>query len=189
MAKTAEPVVYQLKVTLDETDPPVWRRLLVPASISLKQLHGVLQKAMGWTNSHLHQFEVRDRTYGIPDPEFGENTLDEARARLDQVLTREKDTIIYEYDFGDGWIHKVALEKIAKPVEGVVVPSCIAGARACPPEDCGGVWGYQEFLQAVGDPSHPEHEEMLEWIGGPFDPESFEVTEVNKRLAPRKRRA
>lgn len=125
----------------------------------------------------------------MPGSDFGESTIDEARARLDQVLTRENDSMVYEYDFGDEWIHKVTLEKIAKPIEGAAVPSCIAGARSCPPEDCGGIWGYKEFLRAMDDPSHSEHEQMLEWIGGPFDPERFDAAEVNKRLAPRKRRA
>jgi len=104
---------------------------------------------------------------------------------LNEVLLKEKDFIHYEYDFGDGWEHKVVLEKIIPSAPGLSAPSCIAGARACPPDDCGGVGGYQEFLEAIGDPFHPEHEAMLEWIGGEFDPEYFDPDEVNDELAAR----
>ena len=189
MSKPPESRVYQIKVTLDGVKPPVWRRLLVPGSISLEKLHDVLQIAMDWTNSHLHQFAAGRQYYGTPDPDFGDNRKNEAGVRLDQLLTREKDAMVYEYDFGDGWMHRIVLEKIVERGQSDVVPSCISGARACPPEDCGGVWGYEEFLNAIRDPSHPEHNEMLEWAGEPFDPERFDVAEINKRLAPRRRRA
>ncbi len=189
MAKTSGSRVHQIKVTLNGVKPPVWRRLLVPSSVSLKVLHDILQMAMGWTDSHLHQFVARGQIFGIRDAEFGENTKNEARVRLDQVLIREKDAMVYEYDFGDGWTHKVVLEKISEPAESTAVPSCISGGGACPPEDCGGIWGYDEFLKAIGDSSHPEHMEMLEWIGGAFDPERFDVGEINKLLAPKRRRA
>jgi pRiA4b ORF-3-like protein len=188
MAKASEARVYQIKITLDGTKPPIWRRLLVPGSVTLAKLHDILQIAMGWTDSHLHQFEARGEFYGKPDPEFGAPMKAESRVRLDEVLVRVKDAMIYEYDFGDGWTHKIVLEKILEPAEGIVAPSCIAGARACPPEDCGGIWGYEELLGALGDPSHPEHDEMLEWMGGPFEPEHFDADEINKWLAPRRRR-
>ncbi len=181
--------VYQIKVTLNKARPPIWRRLLVPGSISLDTLHDILQTAMGWTDSHLHQFEVRGEIYGIPDPEFGEGTKNETRFRLDQALLREKEAMVYEYDFGDGWEHKIVLEKILPSAQGIAVPGCVGGARACPLEDCGGIWGYHELLKAIRDPAHPRHKEMLEWIGGSFDPEYFDVQEINRLLVPRKRRA
>jgi hypothetical protein len=188
VVKISQSEMYQLKVTLDGITPPIWRRLLLPASISLKGLHDVLQKAMGWTNSHLHQFEAQGQIFGIPDPEVREATKSEARTQLGEVLQREKDTMLYEYDFGDGWIHKIVLEQIGKAADGVAVSSCIGGARACPPEDCGGPPGYEEFLTAVGDPSHLRHKEMTQWIGGPFDSDHFDVKQINKLLARRRRR-
>lgn len=170
---------YQLKVTLSGIRPPIWRRLLVPSSLSLKDLHDLLQIAMGWTDSHLHQFNTNSAVYGQPDIEFGMHRINENRVRLDEVLRRVKDTMTYDYDFGDGWEHKIVLEKIIEIPDDGAVPSCIAGARACPPEDCGGVWGYAELLEVTSDPSHPEHEEMLEWIAEDFDPERFDIAEVN----------
>lgn len=160
-----------------------------PGSVSLKKLHDILQIAIGWMNSHAHQFAVGRQFFGIPDSGFSDNTKSETRVQLDQALIREKDAMVYEYDFGDGWMHKVVLEKIVEGARSEVVPSCIGGARACPPEDRGGIPGYEEFLDAIRDLSYPEHEEMREWAGGPFDPERFDVAEINQRLAPRRRRA
>lgn len=183
MVKVARSPVYQLKVSLKGSKPPIWRRLLVPSAVSLAQLHRVLQLAMGWTDSHLHQFEVHGQFYRVPDPEFGKGTKNEARVRLADVLTREKDGMTYEYDFGDGWEHKIVLEKILETHETPAVPRCIGGARACPPEDCGGVWGYMELLAALRDPSHESHDEMREWLGEDFDPEHFDVGETDALLA------
>ena len=190
MAKKPASHVYQIKVTLEGVRPAVWRRLLVSSSISLEALHDILQLAIGWTDSHLHQFEARGQFYGVPDPdlEFDAPIKDEARVRLEDILKKEKDAMRYEYDFGDGWTHQIVLEKILASAEGLVVPSCVGGARACPLEDCGGVWGYAEFLKAIRKPSHPEHDDMLEWAGESFDPAHFDAGEVNRILAPRKRR-
>jgi hypothetical protein len=141
---------------------------------------------MGWSDSHLHQFEAKGQLYGKPHSEFGPSVKDETRVRLDQVLLRDKESMLYEYDLGDSWTHRIVVEKILPPSPQLKVPKCIAGARACPPEDCGGVYGYAEFLAAIEDPSHPEHEEMLEWIGGDYDPDYFDPDEINKYLAPRK---
>ena len=184
----ALPRIYQIKVTLQGAKPPIWRRLLVPNTLSLKALHRVIQTAMGWTDSHLHQFEAHGQNYGVPDPEYGEDMLNEAQVRLDQVLIEPKEAMVYEYDFGDGWLHKVVLEKVLEPVENVVVPSCIGGKRACPPEDCGGVYGYEELLMVMSDPSHAEYEEMRDWVGEFFDPEHFDVAKINRLLATRTRR-
>jgi hypothetical protein len=157
---------YQIKVTLKGSKPPIWRRLLVPSSITLSKFHHVLQIAMGWTNSHMHQFVAGDRFYGEPDPDFESHVIDGRNVRLDRLLNREKDTITYEYDFGDGWEHKIELEKVQPFDPEVSLPICVTGRLACPPEDVGGIWGYQNFLRAVQEPSHAEHREYLEWVGG-----------------------
>lgn len=181
-------MMYQLKVTLNGIRPPIWRRLLVPSWYSLRDLHDVLQVAMGWTDSHLHQFVAKGTLYGQPDTEFGIERVNEKRVRLDEVLRTEKEAMTYEYDFGDGWEHKVVLEKILGHADEQVAPSCVAGARACPPEDCGGVWGYADLLKILADPVHPEHEKLLEWLDGKFDPEAFDASAINGMLVRMKRR-
>lgn len=183
MSKTSASDVYQVKVTLTGVRPPVWRRLLVPSSVSLRKFHDILQIAFGWTDSHLHQFEARGETYGIPHSEYANSTRNDARVRLNEVFRKERDSMLYEYDFGDGWVHKIVLEKMLAASSDVKVPRCIGGARACPPDDCGGPFGYSKFLKAIRDPFHPEHEEMVDWIGGDFDPNWFELAEVNEELA------
>jgi len=164
--------------------PPIWRRVQVPSDLTLAKLHRVIQAVMGWYDSHLHQFIVGKTYYGVPSlDEFSELELkDERKARLDQILSRSKQKIVYEYDFGDSWEHEIVLEKILAPDSRTRYPACLGGARACPPEDCGGVGGYANFLEAISDPDHEEHEEMLEWIGGEFDPEQFDVDLVNQGL-------
>jgi hypothetical protein len=176
--------IYQIKVTLKDSHPPIWRSIQVPGDIPLSRLHAVLQIVMGWTNSHLHQFKVGGRYYGKPDPEFADmiEVIDERQARLDQIALAVKARFIYEYDFGDSWEHELVVEKILPPEQGVLYPRCMDGRRACPPDDVGGVWGYQDFLKAIRDPRHPEHEDMLEWIGGEFDPEAFDLRGVNGAL-------
>lgn len=179
--------IYQIKVTLNETKPPVWRRILVPSTINLGQFHTVLQIVMGWTDSHLHQFISGRTMYGMADDEvgadFGLDMEDETQYKLSDLLVEEKASLIYEYDFGDGWRHKIQLEKKLPYDKAIKLPSCVKGKRACPPDDCGGVWGYQELLEVIEDPSHPEYDEMIEWLGGEFDPEEFDVEETNKLLA------
>lgn len=180
--------LFQLKVTLRGTRPPVWRRILVSPEITLDQLHHVLQIAMGWTNSHLHQFEtpqgfVADPGFGLDQGGFGmEKMGNSKRTTLASVLSRPRSSIRYEYDMGDGWDHQITLEKVvvADQPSGAV---CVAGKRACPPEDCGGPWGYDHLLEAVRDPQHPEHEEMSDWIEPGFDPERFDPEAINKQLA------
>jgi tetratricopeptide (TPR) repeat protein len=174
--------VYQLKVTLKGTRPPVWRRLQVPADTRLSKLHDILQVAMGWTDSHLHQFQVGRRVIGVPDPDDWREVEDERRVRLADVASREKARLTYEYDFGDSWEHEVVVEKILPAEARVRLPVCLAGRRACPPEDVGGVWGYADFLVAIQDPRHPEHAAMLDWIGGEFEPEAFDPAEISAAL-------
>ena len=170
---------YQLKITLREIKPPIWRRVMVRADTTLGKLHSVIQRSMGWENCHLHQFEANGERYSPREvDELGEDR-DENKARLSSVLVRPGDRMLYEYDFGDSWEHDVVLEKTLPIEKGVRYPQVIAGKRACPPEDCGGVPGYYEFLEALQDPEHPEHEEMKEWCGGDFDAEAFSVQKAN----------
>jgi len=176
--------IYRIKVTLNGSKPPIWRRLEVSDQITLAKLHIILQVAMGWTDSHLHQFIIGKTYYGEPDHEFGfSRTLSEKKVKLSHLPLKEKSKFIYEYDFGDGWEHVILIEKILPVTEGSKPPVCLKGKGACPPEDIGGIWGYYEFLEAIGDPGHPEHENMIEWVGENFDPEPFDVEEVNQYLA------
>jgi hypothetical protein len=176
--------IYQIKVTLKDTKPPIWRRLLVRSDTTLGDLHTTIQAAMGWWNYHLHQFIVGEVYYGEPHPEYFDylEMLDERDVTLGQVAPHEGAKFDYEYDFGDGWEHRVLVEKIAAPEPGRSYPVCIKGRRVCPPEDVGGPWGYADFLDAIRDPEHPEHNSYLEWIGGEFDPEAFEPDEMNDAL-------
>jgi hypothetical protein len=176
--------IYQLKVTLDHTHPPIWRRILVPGSATLLKLHDILQIVMGWEDYHLHMFTIDGEIYGNPEQDkYGElGALNEANYKLSQLIQREGQRFEYEYDFGDSWDHTLLVEKTLPPQEGARYPTCLKGKRACPPEDVGGVPGYQNFLEAIGDPRHAEHLSYLEWIGGEFDPEDFDLEAVNAGL-------
>ncbi len=179
--------VYQLKVTVLGTKPPVWRRVLVHPSIPLDQLHEVIQAAFGWWNYHLYEFEIGRTRYGVPDPDwdYGPPTRNAHRTRLDKVAGVGA-LFKYTYDFGDGWEHKITVEKVVPLTADMTVPACIDGRRACPPEDCGGPWGYEELLTILADPSHPEHEERVQWVGewggGNLDPEAFDPAEFADSL-------
>ncbi len=175
--------LYQIKVTLNGVKPQIWRRLLISSTTDLAELHEILQIAMGWTDSHLHQFVAGEETFGVPDPDFEVGTRSEDGIRIGSLLKKEKEWITYEYDLGDGGEHTIVLEKILSYRAGERVPKCISGRRGCPPEDVGGIWGYKEFLEAYNDKKHPEHEEMVEWAGDYFDPERFDLAEVNEILS------
>jgi hypothetical protein len=179
--KTDAPI-YQIKVTLKGSKPPIWRRIQVRGDINLGKLHTILQEVMGWEDYHLHQFIVGRTYYGVPHPDFGFDMRDESRVKLNQIAPGEGFKFLYEYDFGDSWEHVLLVEKVLPPEQGQHYPVCIKGKRACPPEDVGGVWGYAEFLEAIQNPDHPEHEDYLEWIGGDFDPEGFDLDGVNAGL-------
>ena len=178
--------IYQIKVTLLGTDPPIWRRLLVPADLTLEQFHDVLQLAMGWENCHLHEFRIGRQRFGKPDSMEqtfgGSRTASERTARLFSVLGRAGAKAEYTYDFGDSWEHEVVVEKCLASEPGRAYPACLAGERHGPPEDCGGIPGFYNLLEAISDPEHEEHQELLDWVGGSFDPESFSVDAVNQRL-------
>lgn len=186
--KASPAPIYQIKVSLQDSQPPIWRRFLVRSDVGLDELHDVLQIVMGWQDYHLHQFYVGTTRYApiYPDMEpMGE--LDEQLVQLDQVAPGPGAQFDYEYDFGDSWMHTLLLEEILPPETEQDVPRCIEGQGACPPEDVGGVWGYRLFLEALQDPEHPEHEHYSEWIGGEFDPTAFDLQRVNRRLAHRYR--
>lgn len=178
---------YQLKITLRGTKPPIWRRLLVPGSLNLERLHRVIQDAMGWENSHLHSFEVHGAEFGAADSdEWGGDVKAENQHTLERLL-RVKDRFTYRYDFGDGWEHQIVVEKIT-PGEPAA-PSVIAGARACPPEDCGGIWGYEELVAALADKRHPRHAALAEWAPPDWTPERFDLAAADKRVAKHRPRA
>ncbi|MDD5036065.1 MAG: plasmid pRiA4b ORF-3 family protein [Methylococcaceae bacterium] len=175
--------IYQLKITLIGSKPPIWRRILVRSDVALPTFHFVLQASMGWQGGHLHAFRAGHEFYGELMDDM-DDMKDESKVKLDKLLRKEKDSLIYEYDFGDGWEHKILLEKILAYDETIKTPVCIKGKLACPPEDCGGIWGYYELLETLKDPHHPDHEDMKEWVGGELDPEFFDIAEVNALLAP-----
>lgn len=178
--------IYQIKVTLMDSIPPIWRRLQVRSGVTLRKMHNILQAAMGWQNSHLHMFRGPGGDYGRPDPEAELDWHDDRTFTLARILIREQDPIVYTYDMGDGWEHELLLEKVLDPEPGVRYPRCLDGARACPPEDCGGMSGYENVLAALKDPNHPEHEDMKVWLEGwvpsPFDPEAFVLPTINAEL-------
>lgn len=174
--------VHQLKITLRTVKPPVWRRIVVGSDLTLGELAAVLEAAMGWLGGHLHVFEVGRVRYGVPDPDWDMDDLDENRFRLDVVLPKVGMKMRWDYDFGDGWEHDVVIEAISMPEGGVEYPLCLAGRRACPPEDCGGPWGYADLLEALANPDHPEHEEYREWAPLDFDPARFDVEEATDAM-------
>jgi hypothetical protein len=176
-------VVYQLKITLKDIKPAIWRRIEVP-DCTLGDLHHYIQAAMGWYNCHLHQFIVgKERFTDIEsfDGECEDN--DEYEALFSEIIPEQsrKFRFTYEYDFGDGWLHEIAVEKQGPPEKGVKYPRCLAGECACPPEDCGGAWGYPELLAALADPNHERHEESMDWCG-PLKPEAFDRDKTTKAL-------
>jgi hypothetical protein len=186
------PEIYQLKVTLLGTSPPIWRRLLVPADLTLAQLHDVLQAAMGWQGCHMHEFSAGRRHFGKPDPEdrrMGMPAVEnECTARLFSVLGRVGAKAIYTYDMGDSWEHGVVLEKRLPSDSNLAYPVCTGGQLACPPEDCGGIGGFYDLLAALGDPTDDQHEELQDWVGDGYDLDAFSIDEVNRMLTPRRRR-
>jgi hypothetical protein len=182
--KRAASKIYELYVQLEDIEPLIWRRLLVQATITLPKLHDLLQLAMGWTNSHLHSFTIGKKTYGMADADdFGElDMLDERKQTLEAALGDSIREFLYEYDFGDGWRHRIAVKPLARPNTDWHYPLCTGGARAAPPDDVGGPPGYEEFLAAIKDHKHEEHDSMLTWIGGAFDPDGFDLNAINRVL-------
>ena len=174
--------MFQVKIVLKGSKPPIWRRILLPNDTSLDKLHEIIQITMGWTDTHLHQFTCNDDYYCIPDDEFITEAKDERGVKLSKFLKREKDHILYEYDFGDDWLHEVILEKVM-PFTGKSKIYCLKGVGACPPEDCGGIPGYYHMLEVLSNENNPEYEEILEWLGEEFDANYFPLAETNEILA------
>ena len=180
-------IAYQFKVTLKGIEPEVWRRILVPASYSFWDLHVAIQDAMGWLDYHLHLFRIphpdagQTSHIGIPDDDpFDDEVecLPGWEVSLVEYFRKPGDRADYEYDFGDGWEHEVVLEQLSTRVPKTKYPVCLDGARACPPEDCGGVPGYEQMLEVLGDPTDEEHESILQWVGGSYDPAGFDAKKV-----------
>lgn len=180
--------VYQIKVTIRESEPAIWRRLLVQDT-TLDRLSDFLIAAMGWMGGHLHVFTAGGKRYSIPDPEwYDEDLMDESAVKLSDIVSVKQCSFIYEYDLGDSWHHEVLIENIGPPEPGRRYPICLEGSLACPPEDVGGIGGFYEFLEAIGDPDHPENKYLLEWAGGRFDPEAFDLDKANQELMAAARR-
>ena len=186
--------IIEIKVTLEHIEPAVTRTLQVPSNIRLDRLHLTLQAAMGWTNSHLYMFEAARATWGLPDPDFGGEDLPANKTTLAEMIEDTgANTISYLYDFGDSWEHKITITSISDPVPGNLYPRLTEVSGKCPPEDVGGLTGYEEFLEGMADPKHPEHSNLKDWYGGPFDPNTPETDELRlqvlklaKRWKPKK---
>lgn len=176
--------IYQLRIALTEVTPSVWRRVLVPGGYTLDRVHRVIQHAMGWQDLHLHSFEVGGKQYGEPDPVGELAVRDELDARLDAVVGKG-DVFRYTYDFGDWWEHEVTVEDVFAAEPDERYPICVAGGRACPPEDVGGAYGYGELLEALDDPGHLRHDALSGWLGRAHDPDEFDpvfATTLLRRL-------
>jgi hypothetical protein len=173
--------VLQMRITLEEIRPVIWRRLLVPGGVRLPRLHQIFQAAMGWTDFHLHQFRVNGLVYGTQIDDFPEEELDEAALTVIEAV-RGVRRFFYDYDFGDDWHHEVVVEEISTTALGLKHAACLDGQRACPPEDVGGPPGYEEFLTVLADPRHEDHDHLVQWSGGRFDPDAFSLAEVNIAL-------
>ncbi len=177
---------YQIQILLRGSNPKIWRRVLIPSDLLLSDFHKIIQTTMGWTNSHLHQF-IKDRTFytrRMADDDFwGEkDNVDYLKIKISDLLKKEKDRIINEYDFGDSWEHDIILEKINNNGVNENIPTCLTGKNNCPPEDCGGIWGYSDMLEILKHPDNEEYEEYVEWLGEEFDPKYFDKNEINEML-------
>jgi hypothetical protein len=174
-------LLYEVRVQLRDIKPPVWRLLRVRPQTRLPRFHKILQTAMGWTNSHLHLFEIDGKPYGEGDFEWDFDVRDYTGVKLEDVFTGGRKAFLYEYDMGDSWRHDITLLGTVAGEQGEKI-ACTGGARACPPEDCGGVGGYYHLLEALTDPEHEDHDMLLEWVGGRYDPEAFDVKAFDRTL-------
>ncbi len=185
MSGALAPTVHQLKIGLQGAAPPLWRWIEIPSAASLGFMHDVIQVAFGWQDSHLHVFETPYGSFGVADRELDHRP--ESGVTLEQVAAGAKSTISYTYDFGDDWRHDILVEEVRDPDPSVRYPRCTGGRRGTPPEDCGGIWGYQELVEVLADPDHPEHEERAEWLGlenpADFDPAHFDAEATTKSLS------
>ncbi len=174
--------VYELRVTLRDVKPSVWRLIRVPGACSLFQLHCILQITMGWEDHHMHQFQIGDVKYRLPNKDADPDIADDRAVLLADIVSRVGAAFTYLYDFGDCWVHEIQVEKAMEPESEKFYPYCVDGQRSCPPEDCGGVTGYEFFLEAIQDPKHPEHESTLLWAERDFNPLAFDLKSINQQL-------
>lgn len=176
--------IARLRAVLDDVEPPVTRLLDVPADIRLDRLHAALQAALGWTDSHLWEFRAGDVGWGIPDPDWPDGPQDARKATLWQAIEDTgAETLVYLYDFGDGWEHSIRILRFDDAEPGRKYPVLIEAAGRCPPEDVGGPWGYADFLDAIADPDHESHDDMTEWYGADFDPEDVPFDDLKAAVA------
>ena len=175
--------LLRLKLTLVDVKPPIWRRLLVTNQITLKRFHESLQVVAGWNEGHLHEFIIAEKRYGRPAPREVVPVQNEALFRLHSLPLAEGTSFTYVYDFGDHWEIEVKVEQVLPPDPRAPFARIVDGARAFPPEDSGGIPGYEDLLEALSDPADPEHEEYRKWVGDDFDPERFDLGATNKRLS------
>lgn len=176
--------LHRLRITLRSVKPPIWRRIEVASDVTLAELSDLLEGAMGWMGGHLHAYEAEGVTYERPDPDDGlsRRAKDESDHRLGEVLGAVGAKMRWDYDFGDGWQHNIVIEAIEPLDPSVGYPRCVAGRRACPPEDCGGPWGFQELLHAISDPTHPRHEELTEWLPVDYNPDEFNPDDATEAM-------
>lgn len=177
--------IVTVTVSLDDIEPRVWRSLEVPADYHLGEVHRTLNAAMGWLDYHLHDFDIEGRRYGVPDTDWsieGDATIPEETVLLGDLFAVGVRTFKYTYDFGDDWRHTVTLDGIGPAEEGMFYPRCIAGEHAAVPEDCGGIPGFEGFVEAMADPGHPEHADMIHWYGCEYDVDDFDVSAINHVL-------
>lgn len=173
--------IYQLRISLMHIEPQIWRRVLVSGNRSLKKLHDIIQVAMGWQNCHLHMFAALDRSWSYADPRAEmDDAEDEGRAKLRKIAPAVGSKFRYWYDFGDDWMHEIEVEAIKAPKGHT--PVCVEGKGACPPEDCGGVPGYHNFVEAMRDRRHPDHTDLKRWFGSDFDPAFLDLDKINEAL-------
>jgi hypothetical protein len=171
--------IYQIQIALTRSEPLIWRRLLIPSNLLLPDLHLIIQVSMGWENDHLYQFIKGKNFYS---PEDNTEDVEYEDIKISDLLKKEKEKIVYEYDFGDSWEHDVIMEKILSDDKKLKSSVCLEGKMACPPEDCGGIWGYSDILEILKHQDHEDYENIMEWLGGEFDPEYFDKESVNKVL-------
>ena len=177
-------LIARLRIILNDVEPMPMRHIEVPLKVRLDRLHEVIQAAMGWTDTHLYEFRVGDAGWGMPDPDgFYDGPMDAKKMTLEKLLDQTATrTIQYVYDFGDDWDHSIRIERVNEAATGMTYPRLLKAAGACPPEDVGGAWGYEEFLEALADPEHEQHEDMVHWSGGDFDAEDAGAETIIERF-------
>ncbi len=175
--------IATVRIELRHTDPLIWRQVEVPTSITLKVLHDIIQAVIGWFDCHLWEFAIGKQRYGLPiDDDWGaEPCIVAAKVRLRDVLKTRKTVIDYTYDFGDGWEHRLTVTDVRAGQPGISYPRYIGGERNGPPEDCGGIPGFYELLDAIADPAHPDHAFLKQWVGD-YDPDTFDALPIKYAL-------